>query len=138
MCGGDVAAIYAMHPAFGGPDNPEQFRLFICRLRAARKSVAEGIQRCDFEAAALESDREIYPPSLFNQRNEPQWQGSSAEILLKADVANKKHLQMKPQQLHQTQDDYLLFPLHVFRGHIHQEVKLQKFRHQYGNRNKHT
>ena len=63
MCGGDVAAIYAMHPAFGGPDNPEY-----AVYEPARKSVTEGIQRCGFEAAALESDREINPPSLFNQR----------------------------------------------------------------------
>lgn len=134
MCGGDVAAIYAMHPAFGGPDDPEQFRLFVSRLRAARKSVAEGIQRSVLESAALESDREKNPPSLFNQRNEPRWQGSNAETQLKADIASNKHLQLKPQQLHQTHPDYQLFPLNVFRGHIHQEVKLQKFRLQYGNR----
>ena len=134
ISGGDVATIYAMDPAFGGTD-PEQFRLFAPRLKGARKLVADGIRRSASEAAALESDREKYPPSEFNQRNVPRWQGSDAEVLLKADVASNKILQMKPQELHLTQAEYQKFPLCVFREHIYQEVKLQKFRLQYGNRN---
>jgi hypothetical protein len=134
MRGGDVAAIYNLRTEFGGND-PDEFRKFPLRLRAARKHVEEGMERAASEAKALDHDRQIYKESEFNQRNEPRWQGSQAEQLLKADISSGKHNGMKPSILYKTQQEYQKFPLHIFRGHIYQEEKLIKFLSQYGSRN---
>jgi hypothetical protein len=58
----------------------------------------------------------------------PVWAGSEAARLLKIDVDNGRHLTMKPRELYALDDrpEYRIWPLKVFRKHIHQEVRSRK------------
>jgi hypothetical protein len=135
ITGGDIETIYAMRLEFGGDDR-EQFKRFPYRLRSARKQVEEVFQLAASATASLHHDRQLYPKQEFNNQNMPRWQGSLAEALLKIDLENGKHLEMKPSELYITQGEYKKFSLHIFRGHIYQEEKRKKFIQQYGARNK--
>ena len=57
-----------------------------------------------------------------NPNNKPRWHGSDAERLLKEDVANGKHLKMKPRFLYDSKPEYKVFSLDEFRPHIYQMV----------------
>ena len=55
-------------------------------------------------------------------RGEPCWEGSDAQNLLKQDVDNGLHLQLKPKQLRETRSEYKLFGVRKFQKHIDQEL----------------
>ena len=109
-----------------------RFTKFPARLRAMQKRHATQGGQADSEYAALLHHKQHFPTPIRNHRGEPQWHGSDAERLLKADVSAKMHETMAPQQLHRTRTEYQIYPLEVFRKHIHQEVRLQKLYLQYG------
>lgn len=108
-----------------------QFSKFPARLRAMQKRHLEQRGHSEVEYAALLQHRQHFPTPAVNHRGEPQWHGSDAERLLKADVTLKTHEMMAPQQLYRTRIEYQVYPLEVFRKHIHQEVRLQKLLLQY-------
>ncbi|KAI2500862.1 hypothetical protein MHU86_13582 [Fragilaria crotonensis] len=118
----------APRPAFSG----FLFNKFPPRLRAMQKQHLVKSGRAANEHAALAHDRIHFPRPSHNHRGEPQWHGSDAERLLKFDVAAKNHETMTPQQLYGTRTHYQVYPLEVFRKHIHQEVRLLKMKSQYG------
>ena len=60
-----------------------------------------------------------------------RWEGSEAERLLRLDMDEGKHEAMAPRLLYAERREYREFPLHVFRGHIHQEKRTRKFLRQY-------
>jgi hypothetical protein len=68
-----------------------------------------------------------HPKKTHNHRGEPRWEGGLAERLLKLDIADNKHLRLKPEVLRITKAAYQDYPLKVFRNHIDQEVRAQKF-----------
>ena len=59
--------------------------------------------------------------------NYPEWEGSDAQKLLKKDMEDGRHETMQPMELWETRDTYLLFPLDVFRDHIYQEIRTNKY-----------
>jgi hypothetical protein len=61
--------------------------------------------------------RAINPPPV----DPPLWHLSDAPDLLKQDINDNKHLEMKPKELHQSRPEYMVFPLTQFRKHIYQE-----------------
>lgn len=63
-----------------------------------------------------------YQATNPRRQAKPKWRGSEAERLLKIDVDNGKHLEMKPFFLHQTNEAYQMFDLAVFGKHIYQEI----------------
>jgi hypothetical protein len=70
---------------------------------------------------ALAHDRRIYPIQMENPNFPyPRWDGHPAQCLLKIDVDSGKHKRYKPELLRMTRKEYKLFPLEVFRKHIHQ------------------
>lgn len=79
------------------------------------------------ESALLAQDRLVFPKKMTTHRGEPQWEGSSAQTLLHQDVKDGNHLALQPYAFQQTRQEYLLFSLSTFRGHIYQEEKLQKW-----------
>jgi hypothetical protein len=54
--------------------------------------------------------------------------------LLKQDVADKKHETLTNTQFYLSRPEYQTLPKHIIVGHIEQEVKLVKFKHQYRHR----
>ena len=116
---------------FGGYEN------FPSRLRSARQHIACKNDRAASDCAALAHDRKIYPKPDNNHRGEPRWEGSEAERLLRNDMDEDKHKQMKPELLYNAREEYYKnYPLKVFREHIYQEEKRRKFLAQYGSHKK--
>ena len=60
----------------------------------------------------------------------PEWEGSEAQHWLKKDMEDGKHLQLKPEELHQSRPEYVLLPLKVFRDHIAQPTRTGKYLYQ--------
>lgn len=65
------------------------------------------------------------PISEKTSRNVPFWYNHAASELLEEDVRNDTSKRMQPKQLWESRDEYLDFPLSVFRKHIYQEKSKQ-------------
>ena len=114
-----------------------QYAKFPDRLRAMRRRHLAKTGRADEEYAALVHHKQHFPTPTHNHWGEPQWHGSDAERLLKIDIAAKQHEPPStPKLLYGTRIEYQVYPLDVFRKHIHQEVHLQKLKNQYGSKKK--
>jgi hypothetical protein len=106
---------------------PVVFSQFKERLRDHRKQVGEQTARSILESEALMHDRLMFPRQMENCRGEPVFDLSAAKLLLRADVADGKHLTMKPLQLKLTRDEYKPYSTKVFKHRIYQEVRREKF-----------
>ena len=111
----------------------KDFALFKQRLTSLREIVSKAKARAKEDADALANDRGIHPRPPLNARGEVQWVTSEARFLLEIDVENKLHETLEPMELYLKRDAYRRdCPLpEVFRGHVHQEVKMQKWRNQW-------
>jgi hypothetical protein len=103
------------------------FDQFKERLRDHRKQVGEQMTRSTQEEEALVHDRGIFPRQTRNHRGEPVFDVSNAKMLLRGDVADGKHLTMKPAQLQQSRREYHPFKQRKFKERIYQEVRRVKF-----------
>lgn len=131
----DDEEAFQSRPEFAvGESLEEAKRLFEGRLKSARGIIGRKNTRASSELALLREDRKVHPPPPTNHRGEPRWEGSVAQKLLKQDVAEKKHVGMKPSEFHQTRPEYQAYPPKVIKGHVEQEVRLQKFLFQYRGR----
>ena len=97
------------------------------RLKALRVQCGAKLNRSTVDAAAYNNDRRFDYQATFVALGLPRWDGSDAERLLKIDITNALHEQMAPKELYISRNEYQVFTLKVFRGHIHQEVKRRKF-----------
>jgi hypothetical protein len=114
---------YEMHPEF----QSITYELWLTRYNSLKKIVNNLKLKAAKFKLKVEHDRKIFPAPATNYRNEPRWDGSSAQTLLKADVTNGKHKTMAPRDLWKTQEAYQRYPLDVFRNHIYQEKRYQRF-----------
>jgi hypothetical protein len=104
---------------------PYELNKFTTNLRNLRTSIAT-LQRLAVEdSAALERELALYPPSDIDPRGYPKWNGSMAQKSLEQDVTaiiagtlEKK----EPRVLHASRDEYLIFPLTIFRNHYYKEL----------------
>jgi len=94
-------------------------------LRTLRGSVTALKNYAASDAADLEHDLQLNPPSATNARGCPRWHGSAAERDLKVDVAEGKHATMSPGDLFHSRQAYEAFPKAVFDKHVHQEKRSQ-------------
>lgn len=69
----------------------------------------------------------LHPPKEKNSKGEPIWENHPAQELLRKDVADMKHKEMKPQALQASRHEYQVFDSKVFRDHIYQEIRRNKF-----------
>ena len=99
---------------------------FRTNLNNLRKAIAKLQDSALWDSQALARDRKLFPRPDKNFRGEPQWHGSDAEALLKQDVTDGKQKTMKPKDLYKSRNEYQVYPLHIFRGHIDQEERAQK------------
>ena len=100
---------------------------FTRRLLSLRKLVEEGKQRADKDLDAFKAAKQNHPPPARNHRDEPQWNGSEAQRLLKIDIANNLHRTHWPRHLYDSKPAYKEFSLDTFRDHIYQEVQTRKY-----------
>lgn len=126
LCSGEVP----LHPEYMPAEEvyllrPEfefwPFDQFKDRLADLRVAFIAKDSRSSRAAAALKRARELHPKPTLNHRGETQWEGSDAQRLLKEDIENGAHLEMKPIDLWQSRPEYILdCPiLKVFRDHIY-------------------
>ena len=114
----DAAAVQMLSPLFGYypkdrfKDNLENLKDSILREKTAVKN--------DEEFFAHDKQLIMKTKKRFD-RGYPPWETSQAKKLLRKDVGGKKHDNVFPKKLWETRPEYMMFPLHVFRGHIHQE-----------------
>jgi hypothetical protein len=116
-----------------------KFSNFPPRLKAMQKSHAAHIGHAKVETEILRVHKQHFPTPLLDHRGHPQWHGSDAERFLKADIAARTpgETPIAPKLFYLTRAAYQIYPLDVFRKHIHQEVRLRKLIYQYGNRKVH-
>ena len=103
------------------------FEQFKDRLRDHRRQMKNGLQCNNIEEEALQHDRKLYPRQLKNSKGELVFDLHPAKLLLRKDVAERKHLMMKPMELQETRPEYLLFDRRKFKERIYQEVRRVKF-----------
>ena len=116
-----------------------QFSKFPPRLKAMQKSHAAHIGHAKVETEILRVHKQHFPTPLRDHRGHPQWHGSDAERFLKADIAARTpgETPIAPKLFYLTRAAYQIYPLDVFRKHIHQELRLRKLIYQYCNRKVH-
>ena len=59
--------------------------------------------------------------------NYPEQEGHAAQAKLRIDMDQGKHFTMEPHELHESRPEYLEFPLKVFREHIYQEQRTERY-----------
>eukprot|EP00980_Cylindrotheca_fusiformis_P026501 scaffold16306_cov113-Cylindrotheca_fusiformis.AAC.1 len=101
-----------------------QFRL---RLKDHRSQVKKDLLRSRYEEECLRHDRRLFPRKSVDHNGTPVFDLHPAKLLLRQDVAEKKHLQMTPFQLWESRDEYLEFEQAFFRNKIYQAARRQKF-----------
>jgi hypothetical protein len=102
-----------------------QFKGGLYRLRVKIK-----LNKCrnEEEEADFLHDMALFPRPEYNHRGEPHWDLSEAKPLLEADINDGKYPNMVPKELWLTRPEYYdVYPLEVFRKHIHQEIRTQKW-----------
>ena len=85
------------------------------------------LQRNDIKKEASQHNWKLCPRQLKNSKGELVFDLHPAKLLLRKDVAERKHLMMKPMELQETRPEYLLFDCCKFKERIHQEVRQVKF-----------
>lgn len=115
--------VRALRPEYQGV-KAENFKT---NLKALRARLKKNKITSSWELAELRKDQGNHPRPDTNCRGEPQWDKSDAQRLLRQDVSEGKHLEMKPQQLYNTRNEYKMFTLKTFGEHVPQEVRHVKF-----------
>jgi hypothetical protein len=81
-----------------------------------------------WDEAAFHHDRQLMKPQgTHNHRDEPIFDRSPAQELLRQDVKDRQHEDMSPMDLWKSRPEYMVFVLKIFRQRIYQEVRLQKY-----------
>lgn len=114
---------YKKLPAF----EDVKFEQFRDRLKDHRKQVKAHLRTAMEDEKIMLEDRKLYPKAPFNGNGTPKWPMHQAKFLLQQDMDEKKHLEMKPRILRETRDEYKMFTLDVFRGHIYQQKRANRF-----------
>ena len=103
------------------------FQQFKNRLRDHQQQMKNGLQHNDSEKEASQHNQNVHPRQLKNSKGELVFDLHPAKLLLRKDVAERKHLMMKPMELQETRPECLLFDCRKFKERICQEVRQVKF-----------
>jgi hypothetical protein len=121
---GDVPAsmeakdIYNMRPEYKN----FEYSKFRTNLKNLRETIAKGYRRMQMDCEAYGHDRAVLKELQAANPQYIAWHESEAKMLLKQDIDEGKHHQLKPSELHASREHYKTFSLKVFRNHIYQEV----------------
>jgi hypothetical protein len=69
----------------------------------------------------------LHPRRMTDDRGQLVFDFHPAKLLLRDDVANNRHVGLKPSQLWSKRDEYQEFDKHIFKECIYQEIKHTKF-----------
>lgn len=108
--------------------NYGEFERFRGRLNSLRAIIKAGKSRAEEDLIAYQQFIKNHPKSTMAANGDyPEWEGHKAQELLVQDMADGKHEEMTPMQLRQTRAEYREFPLDVFRSHIYQDIRTEKW-----------
>jgi hypothetical protein len=114
--------IHESHPWF--QEYPfDRFRENVANLK---KQVQASWAIVDRDIEIVKEELRNFPQSSEGNRGYPRWDKHPAKQLLRQDIKAGKYKLGEAQQFQTTRAEYLLFPLHVFRDHIHQERRRQR------------
>lgn len=137
--GMEPAEVFQYEPLF---PLETKYRLFGGRLERLCESIRKLKSDIDEDEAGLKRDRALYPMTTHDTRERLHWQGSPAELALRAHIKAtfvvvsengrdvKKHLREKmipDRVLYDSNPEYNKYPYQIFRKHVAQEVKTQKY-----------
>lgn len=109
------------------------FSQFEARLADHRKQVArrQGAQTIFLDAfrhdQRLRAEGYIPGGGMYNRHGQPIFDRSPAAPLLKGDVIDEKHKEMTTEELHASRDEFVAWPIDVFRRRLRQEISTQKW-----------
>ena len=110
--------VYDMHDGIYDIFPFEKFKTNLRNLQKAIRLKKEDAQR----------DEELLRNTLQNRPNVavqppyPSWGYSEAQTLLSNDIKSGSHLRMKPSELWSTREEYMVYPISVFRDHLYKEI----------------
>ena len=102
-----------------------QYVNFRANFSAMKRRIKEKKKEAEIEEAGFRLDMAKF---TLAKDIDGYWNGSPAERLLKQDISEKRHEQMKPQLLWNSRPEYQKFDLNKFRGHVHQELRSKRER----------
>jgi hypothetical protein len=97
------------------------------RFKDHRKQITSKKLRSMHEMQEFLNHRRLHPQQSHDHKGQPIFDVHPAKPLLQDDVRMKRHLGMSPMALKATRQEYGDFQLKIFRQHIYQEVRRQKF-----------
>ena len=89
------------------------FNIASC-LYDIHKIFARDIYRARNYKQSLDIDIHNHSPPTLNIQGEPQCNVSEEQRLLDDDIEDRKHLRIKPKELHETRDEYKIFKFTTF------------------------
>ena len=95
------------------------------RLKTLRDQVYQFKKWADYDETDLQANL-LVCPIKEDIGGDPRWDGSEAQELLKADVADKACENMKPKDLRMTREACVQFSLKKFRKHLDQAKQDEK------------
>jgi len=122
LSGMHACQVYVMRPEYSDYDY-DRFAGYLYNLRITFDELQN---LANIDAQALAHDLAL--GLRKNSKPYPIWQGSKAERLLKQDIDAGLDLVMEPIELHAKRPAYSVYPLTVFRDHIHQELRARRER----------
>ena len=99
---------------------------FEARLKDYVRENSKSKERSKEEEKWMREDRKLHPRQTHNQRGEPVFDMDYAKRVLREDVKNNVHLEMKPKELWELREPYHKFKPDIFRQRIYQEVRRNK------------
>jgi hypothetical protein len=107
-----------------------RYSKFSSRLASLRKTIKDRNDRAALDQAAFDNFKQNHPVSVFSAYGYIQWQGSEAQRLCQADLANKVHDTMSRMDFWASRREYYEnFPLDAFRNKVWQEIRTAKYLH---------
>jgi len=100
-------------------------KLFNSNFMRLVGTVREDQGRGQWDQDALNKENLKYPINAILIQGYPRWNISSAKKLLEEDIKAQKHADVLPRDLRVTRQEYIDFPLPIFRHRLYAEVRKQ-------------
>jgi hypothetical protein len=118
------AELYADQPEFA--DFPFDEQRYKDRINRIQDNVRRVKWARDYDRECLDEARKVFPAQAHGPTGEILWRGSYADACLDEDMANGRHLQMKPSELRETRPCYQEFSKKRFAKRIDQKREAAK------------
>ena len=118
--------VYELRQEF--KDFDPEYKNWGSRLSSLRSQVNKERFRFHEDSLAFENFRKLNPLPTHDSQGKLLWDRSAAKEFLRSDLKEGKHEIMKPQELWNSRLEYYEnFTLEVFRNHLYQEKRTEKW-----------